>query len=205
MRSVFILMTVLVCASAECSDSDRLEPLTYHGATSVTSQKKAEVELVTGEVKRHRVDEDVLPHFITKGSWASRHPDLTGTFGADDQQVFVESLTSELVRLDLFRQATTTGEGHASDGVHIKLWFAKTDYFRGGPQRYVLYVEMQIESGRGATTKRYIADSKPNVSLAKWMFTSMNRQQAKAAAAASLLDQLIPDIEAWLQQDHAAR
>jgi hypothetical protein len=67
-------VAILVPAVAVCSDDESLAPVLYHGSVSMASQRKAYVELVPGEVKRHRIDEDILPHWITKGSWESRHP-----------------------------------------------------------------------------------------------------------------------------------
>jgi hypothetical protein len=64
---------ILVPAVAVCSDDEPLAAVSYHGSVSVASQRKAYVELVTGEVKRHRIDEDILPHWITKGSQSVRY------------------------------------------------------------------------------------------------------------------------------------
>jgi len=101
-------VAMLVPAVAVCSDDESLAPVVYHGSVSVASQRKAYVELVTGEVKRHRIDEDILPHWMTKGSWESRHPNLTGTFGAEDEEQFVQSFIIELVHSGLFKQAVET-------------------------------------------------------------------------------------------------
>lgn len=198
LRTSVVLLTILVLRVGECSGDDSLAPVSYRGSVSVSSQLKAEVKLITGEAKRHRVDEDFLPAWITKGSWESRHPNPFGTFAADDQELFVQSLVSELVHLGLFRQAVETSSDR-SDDVHIRVWFAKTDYFNQGTLRYVLYVEMQIENQRGVSSKRYIADSRTARSLLKAGLDG--RQLAKTAAATDLLDKMIPDIEEWLRQD----
>jgi hypothetical protein len=150
----------------------------------------------------HRIDEDILPSWITKGSWESRHPNPYGAFDAEDERLFAESFVSELVHLGLFKQAVETN-GDQSDDVHIRVWFAKTEYFNQGTTRYVLYVEMQIENQRGVTSKRYIADSRNALSLVKGDL--YGRQLAKTAAATDLMDKLIPDIEEWLRQDGSIR
>jgi hypothetical protein len=202
LRTLVVWLTILVPRVGECAGDDSLAPVSYRGSVSVTSQLKAEVELVTGAAKRHRIDEDILPSWITKGSWESRHPNPYGTFDAGDQELFVESLVSELVHLGLFKQAVETS-GDQSDDVHIRVWFVKTEYFNRGTTRYVLYVEMQIENQRGVTSKRYIADSRNALSLVKGDL--YGRQLAKTAAATDLMDKLIPDIEEWLRQDESIR
>ena len=186
-------------AVAVCSDDESLVPVVYHGSVSVASQRKAYVELVTGEVKRHRLDEDILPHWITKGSWESRHPNLYGTFGVENEEQFVESFVSELVHLGLFKQAVETS-GEKSEDVHIRLWFAKTEYFS---TQYVLYVEMQIEDQRGISSRQYVADSRNSRSLVKG--DQYGRALLKTAAATDLMEKLIPDVEEWLRQDQATR
>jgi len=190
---------ILVPAVAVCSDDEPLAAVVYHGSVSVASQRKAYVELVPGEVKRHRIDEDILPHWITKGSWESRHPNLDGTFGVENEEQFVESFVSELVHLGLFKQAVETS-GEKSEDVHIRLWFAKTEYFS---TQYVLYVEMQIEDQRGISSRRYVADSRNSRSLVKG--DQYGRALLKTAAATDLMEKLIPDVEEWLRQDQATR
>jgi hypothetical protein len=202
LRTVFVFVAILVPAVAVCSDDDSLAPVLYHGSVSVTSQRKAWVELVTGEAKRHRVDEDILPHWIAKGSWESRHPNLYGTFGAENDEQFVESFVSELVHLGLFKQAVETS-GDKSDDVHIRLWFAKTEYFHQGTTRYVLYVEMQMEDQGDLSSRRYVADSRNAHSLVKG--DQYGRALVKTAAATDLMQKLIPDVEEWLLQNQATR
>ena len=201
LRAVVIFVAILVPAVGVCSDDESLAPVLYRGTTvSVASQRKAHVELVTGEVTRHRIDEDILPHWLTKGSWESRHPNLYGTFGAEDEAQFVESFVSELVHLGLFKQAVETS-GEKSDDVHIRLWFSKTEYSSPGTTRYVLYVEMQIEDQGGVSSRRYVADSRNARSLVKGDLHG--RALAKTEAATDLMDKLIPDVEEWLRQDQA--
>jgi hypothetical protein len=86
----------------------------------------------------------MLPHWMTKGSWESRHPNLNGTFDAEDEQLFVGSFLLELVHPGLFKQAVETS-GDQSDDVHIRSRFSKTEFFTQPTFRYALYVEMQIE------------------------------------------------------------
>ena len=201
-RTIIVLVAMLVPAVAMCSDDESLAPVAFHGSVSVTSKRKAYVELVTGEVKRHRMDEDVLPHWMTKGSWESRHPNLEGTFGAEDEERFVESFISELVHLGLFKQAVETS-GDKSDDVHIRLSFIKTEYFYQASRRYVLDVEMQIEGSAGDTSRRYVADSNNGRSLIKGDLHG--RSLEKTAAATDLMEKLIPDVEGWLRQSQAMK
>ena len=147
-----------------------LAPITYDGIVTVTSQQTADVALVIGEVSRHRADADVLPAAIANHSWAARHPNLSGTFDEADQRVFLESFRSELERLNLFSHAVIAQEAPTNGNAHIKLWFAKTDYFHE-TQRYVLCVEMKIDGGGDTRTWRYTADSSHGISFVKAMFT----------------------------------
>jgi hypothetical protein len=139
---------------------------------------------------------------MTKGSWESRHPTLDGTFGAQDEQQFVESFVFELVHLGLFKQAVETS-GDKSEDVHIRLSFDKTEYFYQGTARYVLNVEMQIEDAAGGSSRRYVADSNNGHSLVKG--DVHGRALVKTAAAADLMEKLIPDVEEWLRQSRAMR
>lgn len=202
LKAVIVIVSTLVPAVAVCSDDESLAPVFYHGSVSATSQRKAYVELVTGEAKRHRIDEDILPHWITKGSWESRHPNLYGTFGAENEEQFVESFVSELVHLGLFKQAVETS-GDKSEDVHIRLWFAKTEYFNQGTTRYVLNVEMQIADQGSVSSRRYVADSRNARSLVKG--DQYGRALVKTEAATDLMEKLIPDVEEWLRQDQATR
>ena len=184
----------------ECRDSDRLVPIRYSGpATAVTSEKKAEVEFVTGQVKGYRMDELILPQWMTKSSWESRHPHPLDTFDADDEQSFAESLMLELTRLQLFKQAVMTGADHAKDAVHIRLCFVRTVFFPGG--QYILYVVMRIEDGPCPVIKGYTVESKPRMPFLKALRARPVYGQWKAAAAQRLLDQLIPDIGSFLRAD----
>ena len=201
-RAITVFMAMLVPAVAVCSDDESIAPVSYHGSVSVASQRKAYVELVTGEVKRHRTDEDILPHWMTKGSWESRHPNLDGTFSADDEEQFVQSFVFELVHLGLFKQAVETS-GDKSDDVHIRLSFAKTEYFYQGTRRYVLDVEMQIEDPAGSSSRHYVADSNHGHSLVK--DDLQGRARVKTEAATDLMEKLIPDVEAWLRTSQAMR
>lgn len=197
-----VFVAIFVPTVAVCSDDESLAPVLYHGSVSVASQRKASVELVNGEVKRHGLDEQILPHWITKGSWESRHPNLDGTFGAEDEEQFVQSFVSELVHLGLFKQAVETSSDESED-VHIRLWFERTEYFYQMTTRYVLYVEMQIEDKGGVSSKRYVADSRNARSLVKG--DQYGRALAKTAAATDLMEKLIPEVEEWLRQDQATR
>jgi hypothetical protein len=111
----------------------------------------------------------------------------------------VESFVSELVHLGLFRQTVETS-GEKSEDVHIRLWFAKTEY---SSTQYVLYVEMQIEDQRGISSRRYVADSRNSLALVKG--DQYGRALLKTAAATDLMEKLIPDVEEWLRQDQATR
>jgi hypothetical protein len=197
-----VFVAILVPAVAVCSDDESLAPVLYHGSVSVASQRTAYVEMVPGEVKRHRIDEDILPHWITKSSAESRHPNLYGTFDAENEEQFVESFVSELVHLGLFKQAVETS-GESSEDVHIRLWFSKTEYFSRGTPGYALYVEMQIEDQGGVSSRRYLADSRNARSLVKG--DQYGRALLKTAAATDLMEKLIPDVEEWLRQDQATR
>jgi hypothetical protein len=197
---MILSVAILVPAVAVCSDDESLGPIVYHGSVSLESQRTAYVELVTGEVKRHRIDEDILPHWITKGSWESRHPNLYGTFGAEDEKQFVEAFVSELVHLGLFKRTVET-TAEKSEDVHIRLWFTKTEYFQG-TARYVLDVDMQIEDGGVVSSRRYVADSRNARSLVKG--DQYGSALAKTAAATDLMEKLIPDVEDWLRHDQAA-
>jgi len=201
-RTIMLFVALLVPAVAVCFDDESLAPVVYHGSVSVASQRKAYVELVTGEVKRHRIDEDILPHWMTKGSWESRHPDLTGTFGAEDEEQFVQSFAFELVHLGLFKQAVETS-GDKSDDVHIRLSFTKTEYFYQGTRRYVLYVEMQIEDSTGGSSRSYVADSNNGHSLVKGDLHG--RALVKTSAATDLMEKLIPDVDEWLRHSQSLR
>jgi hypothetical protein len=199
LRTILVSVVILVSAVAAASDDESLGPVVYHGSVSVASERTAYVELVTGEVKRHGIDEDILPQWITKGSWESRHPNLYGTFGAEDERQFVESFVSELVHLGLFKRAVETS-GDKSEGVHIRLWFSKTEYFS---TRYVLDVEMQIEDQGVVSSRQYVANSRNARSLVKG--DQYGRALLKTTAATDLMEKLIPDVEEWLRQDQARR
>jgi hypothetical protein len=194
-------VATLAPAAAPCDDEDALGPVSYQGTVSVTSQRTASVELVTGDVNRHRTDEQVLPHWLTKGSWASRHPSSVGTFDAADEAQFVQALVVQLVHLRLFKQAAETSADN-SDDVHVRLTFAATDYFEPAVTHasayYLLHVDMQIGNPQGSVSKSYVGDSRHARSADTGDASGLAREKTRAAI--DLMNQLIPDVEAYLQQ-----
>jgi len=128
-----------------------------------------------------------------------RHPNLSGTFNEADQQVFGESVRTELERLGLFSHVDSSNT--ANDDVRITLHFAKTVYLRHA-YRYVLYVEMKIEKDGGLVRSwRYVADSNEGWSFAQWTFQMHQGEKAKARVAATLMKNMMADVEEWLKEE----
>ena len=194
----------------------RLAPVTYGGATSVVSNRVAEVRLVTG--------------FVTGSSDLMFLPDPTGKtehflvapyenpmleFDSADQQMFVGSLCSELERLHLFSKVSTLPAIRQSDwtpvsdsrvsqtpAAHIDIIFDSTSAGPSANQVYHLDVRMHIAGGK-PFVRRYHVDSNEGRTL--WQTINTSAAGGKKIAATRLMNLVVPDIETWINEDLSSR
>jgi hypothetical protein len=208
LRRVGFRMRMTACACLELlvlftstpAVSQGLGEIVYHGAVSTQSSRKATVQLVSGAATRRTLDQDVLPEWLTRGSWEARHPTTEGTFDAENQQEFCSALALALVHLGLFKQAVDTSANQSAD-VHLRVTFNNTVYHTA-QHRYVLDVELQIEGDGTVSSMHYVANSSDG---RQWVPKGTSGlEAAKTGAAADLLQKIIPDVEGWLQQSHAS-
>jgi hypothetical protein len=165
--------------------------VSYHGIASVTSQPSAQLTLAAIKGERPAAAELILPPAISRGSWDARHPQLSGTFNAPDEEVFQESFRSELEHFGLFTYGTVANAAPTNGDVYINLVFADTVYFGGG--HYVLYAEMQIDDGGGTSRAwRYVADSNDGLSIGEAM--SINGAEGKNACGCESDEQAVTDV-----------
>jgi hypothetical protein len=193
-----ILLALLTSAQAA---GQGLGDIAYHGTVSTQSSRKASVQLVSGAATRRTLDQDVLPEWLTLGSWQARHPGTEGTFDAENQQEFCTALALALVHLGLFKQAVDTSAKQSAD-VHLRVTFNTTVY-HAGQHRYTLDVGLQIEGDGKVSSMHYSANSRDG---RRWVPEGMSGlAAAKTAAAADLLQKMIPDVEGWLQLSQGTR
>jgi hypothetical protein len=175
-----------------------LGEIVYSGVISTHSQRGATVQLVSGPASRRTRDQDILPNWVTKGSWSARHPSDEDTFNAEDQQQFCSALAMSLVHVGLFKQAAETNVARPAD-INFKVTFNSTVYHVGSAN-YTLDVDLQISGDGTSSSAHYLADSKGGH---RWIPDGMSGADAfKTAAAADLLHKMMPDIENWMQQGH---
>jgi|HubBroStandDraft_5_1064220.scaffolds.fasta_scaffold312706_1 hypothetical protein len=208
MAKVFAVAGFL-CAVAACSSSGPfvpsgkytnwpLAPVSYAGTTDIASHMRAQITVQTVNGESPTTDQLILPPAVTSGSWNARHPNLSGTFNEPDQQVFGESIRTEMERLGLFSHVDAPSTEPTNDAVRIKLQFTKTVYLRNA-YRYILYADLQIDKADGSPCSwRYVADSNEGWSFAQWTLQMHQGEKAKARVAATLMKKMVTDVEACL-------
>ena len=191
-----------------------LPPPKYQGTAAVTTQKTAEVSVVNGSVSVIRVG-TLLPVgkiYVPVGGGKDDDVDTQSYFKM--HRDFASNFCTELERLEIFRIAKLTPEptavgetgsdiGAPTSGsgpsVRITLGFVSTQ-FDQHRNVYTLEVTMKIDSGKPFSRQYHIKSDRNDNEWQKW---NTNGAQAIHKTDAQLLDQLIPDVEAWAKENAA--
>lgn len=195
MRKKISLLSIATLLTSCTFPSIPLDPIKYDKPVHVTSTKNATFELAT-ETTIFDVgggDCDLLPGIT--GSWA--HP--TQHFNTQDQQIFMESLKSELKRLKLLNVLNGIKSNSLVADVKVKLTFEKALtclMVTGGYVQYTLNVELEIEEANKKFANHYYILSSINDS--PWEKGHTDHKQGKQKAAKILLEAVIADIERWI-------
>ncbi len=193
MRACAIAPLALCLLLAGCSFKP-LKPVVYDKPTTVTTNKTASLERASGVIGGSgptgmiAVESGVYVPVET-GEVAA------GYFGKTDQDIFVESLSSELVRHGIFRSVITGPGDESATDVQISIVFIST-YHNPDLQEYVLDVGVRMHASNAMSASRYHIRSSEGDSLWSKMNTSGN--EGKSKAADKLMKLLIPAIERFL-------
>lgn len=169
-----------------------LKPVTVDQPVTVTSDARVAVALQSGAV-RGATGTALLPAGnILIPIATGPNPELQ--FNQADQRAFVTSFRGELERLKVVREALDVASATTAD-YGIQLIFAQTIHNPQG-QVYMLDVVMEIVGGEKPFLKQYRVVSSEGDSF--WQRMSTNASEGKSKAATKLMNQLIPDVAAYV-------
>lgn len=170
-----------------------LKPVSFNEPVAATSNLRAAVALASGPVRGSSATSLVPAGNILIPIAAGPNPKLQ--FNTEDQRTFVASFRSELERLKLVAQAADASTVSSAD-IGIQLIFAQT-FHNPETQVYVLDVVMEIVGGAKPFIKQYRVISSEGDSW--WQRMNTNAAEGKAKAASKLMNQLVPDVAAYIK------
>lgn len=191
----WLLSIAAVAAFTGCATPIPFNTVTLGGEPTVTSSKQATLTHVSGAVRGSSGSTLIPVGTIFVPVSTGPVPHLQ--FHSQDQSEFVDVLRSELLRLKVF-QTINLGESQATSDFKITILFAQT-YHQIHYQEYTLDVAMNIEGGSTPFLKKYRVNS--NEKSTMWERWTTNAYEGKALAVRRLLEQLMPDIQAYVAQN----
>lgn len=167
----------------------------YDKPATVTSDKKASIQLMTGVV------EGASGTTLMYGGPGVYIPISSGPipelqFNLKDQQVFATSLKDELNRLNILNVLEVSEQKVNTDNMVIQLLFAQTSH-NPNMQEYYLNVGMQLQYGSKTFAKRYEVISSEGETV--WTKLNTNAAEGKMFAAKKLMLKILPDIQAFVK------
>lgn len=173
-----------------------LVKVTYNKPATVTSDKKASIQLMTGVV------EGANGTTLMYGGPGVYIPISTGPipefqFNLQDQQTFASSLKDELNRLEILNVVEVAEKKVDTSNLVIQLVFAQTSH-NPNMHEYYLNVGMQLQYQGKTSAKRYEIISSDGESI--WKKLNTNVADGKFLAGKKLMDKLIPDIQAFVKE-----
>ena len=193
-RGVFLILILILPFLAACTTP---EPVVFDQPVAVKSELRAAVALVSGPVRGAKGTAAIPPGTILVP--LSIGPTPNTQFNVGDQRSFVTTFRQELERVGLVAEARDVADVTSAD-LGIQLIFAQTQY-NADAHTYVLDVAMEIVGGAKPFLKQYRVISSEGDST--WTRLNTNATEGKAKAAARLLKQLIPDVEAYIHQQRS--
>jgi len=172
-----------------------LKPVSFDQPVAATSDLAATVVLISGAVRGSSGTALVPAGTVFVPLSTGPTPQLQ--FNPADQRVFVESFRAELQRLKLVREALPVSAGGSSE-LGIQLIFAQTFHNPDG-HLYMLDVVMEIAGGKRSFLKQYRVVSNEGDNWLQRM--NANAQEGKAKAGKKLMQQLIPDVAAYIAEN----
>lgn len=189
-RGIFLILLLGACTTAP-------QPVVFDQPVKVKSELLAAVALVSGPVRGAKDTAAIPPGTILVPLAIGPTPNTQ--FNVGDQRAFVATFRRELERLGLVAEARDLAEVSRAD-LGIQLIFAQTQY-NAEAHTYVLDVAMEIVGGAKPLLKQYRVISSEGDST--WTRLNTDATEGKAKAAAKLLKQLIPDVEAYIQRNRS--
>lgn len=186
---------ILILFLAACTTTP--QPVVFDQPVKVKSELLAAVALVSGPVRGAKDTAAIPPGTILVPLAIGPTPNTQ--FNVGDQRAFVATFRRELERLGLVAEARDLAEVSRAD-LGIQLIFAQTQY-NAEAHTYVLDVAMEIVGGARPFLKQYRVISSEGDST--WTRLNTDATEGKAKAAAKLLKQLIPDVEAYIHRNRS--
>ncbi len=180
-----------LAALAGCETTAPLRPVTYNGKATVVSSNTATISFETGIVTGSE-GTTIIQVGMDRFEPVSTGPTPHLHFDMGDQQVFVDSLASELLRLGILGQVWTPETQQQAPDLVINVAFAKTHHDPNN-NAYTLDVTMQIDTNGLIFAEYYNVVSTEGDSLwDKWNTGSL---AGKTRAAEMLMIRLVQDIQ----------
>ncbi len=191
----WLLSFVAVVALAGCAAPMPFNTVSLGGEPTVTSKKDATLTLVTGAVGTENGSLLIPAGNVLVPISTGPTPKLQ--FNAQDQTEFMSVLRSELLRLKVF-PTVEVGATPTRENFKITVFFTHTRH-HSASQEYMLDVVMDIEGGKIPFKKQYQAYSHEKASW--WDHGFTNAYEGKVLAVRRLLEKLVPDIQAYVDQN----
>ncbi|GAA4333147.1 hypothetical protein GCM10023144_24110 [Pigmentiphaga soli] len=188
-----ILSCALAAALSGCATPIPLDTISTGAAPAATSDRTASIRTKTVASRAQQTSK--TNYFLIGGTVApiSAQIDPELSFTEADQENCAAALRAELERLRVFKSiGPDTGQG--SD-ISIRLEFLGT-YYRNVNQEYWLDVLLSLSGGQQDFSRRYRVNSNEGESL--WKKLNTNAYEGKASAVRKLMEQVIPDVQAYV-------
>ncbi|MEM8501404.1 MAG: hypothetical protein AAF542_25570 [Pseudomonadota bacterium] len=186
---LFRLVTITLSILLLLGCTAPLVPVKYSQEALITSSLPAYIEMNTGKVKGYSSSTLVYAGGVFVPVNSGPNPNLQ--FGHEDQSVFIESLKSELVGLDIIGSLAEDPE----NSLGITVNFVQTEHFPN-MQEYKIIATLLLSFGPLVQEHVYEVLSSEGDSF--WKKINTNAAQGKEKAAQKLIDQIIPHIEAFI-------
>jgi hypothetical protein len=188
------LLTPALLLLSACVTPIPIDNVAFPGETTVKSSKEARVTISSSNVGGSSGTR-IVPVAGTFVAAPTRSASLP--FNEKDQQEFLKSLRTELVRLGIVR--ATTVDPSAAVELAINVHIARAT-FSVDAVEYTLDVVLNMSGGERPVQKQYHIVSTEKDSI--WEKWNTNGAEARLKTAKLLLEKLVPDIETYVGSMH---
>jgi len=174
-----------------------IEPVKYVGNTASKSELVGYFRMNTGEVTGYPPSTMIYvdPHFRPVTTAEDFGQDVVALFAAEDQEVFFESLKTELLARDMIESVSSN---YNAETLEVIINFIETKHINISYHEYRLRVMLLIKYKQASDFKIYSIRGTEGVSI--WTKISTKLMAAKTNAAEKLLTEVITDIDKFILQ-----
>lgn len=181
----------LILASFLVGCTAPLTKVTYESPVSVSQSFPVKVDLNSGSVTGYSTSSMVYAGGIFVPVSGGPTPKLH--FGVEDQNVFIDSLKSELLR---YKVAETIVENSSESTLYLVVNFVQTEHFPNH-QEYKITASLHMELEDKKEDKVYYILSSEGDGW--WEKMNTNASQGKMKAAKKLMDKIMVDLQSFIK------